>query len=270
MPKDRLIQSVKEAVQNTRSAPARAIATFKAHRAWQKHVLECQKVVYSETVTETDYKYVIDKTGLSAMITQLAALPKDKPYIGFDMGAKGLGHESPLCLIQIRDYLHNQSYLVDLLVLDKDAFKSKAADGKTTLKSILEDPNRQKLIFDARQDSCTLFANAGIKLQGVMDLQIMYMLTSDYCPGRRTGLKKVVELTCNLDFARWNLWNSNKDNSPGQHWVWENRPLAPEHRAYALGDVDLLGHMYDQISARLNERGMEWAQKWSAVEVQRT
>lgn len=86
------------------------------------------------------------------MVTQLAGLPMDRPYISFDMEAKGLGYDSPLCVMQIWDHLHEQSYPIDLLVLGRDAFKTKAEDGKTTLRTILEDPNRKKLIFDGRQD----------------------------------------------------------------------------------------------------------------------
>lgn len=95
------------------------------------------------------------------------------------------------------------------------------------------------------------------------------MLTSDSYPAKRTGLKKVVELTCMLGMTELNYWNANKADTPGQHKSWENRPLAPEYRAYALSDVELLGRMYDNMSVRLNETGMQWAQEWPAIEIQR-
>jgi len=250
-------------------APKKAVAKYKERRDWRKHVMDCRSVTLSEPKVGTDYKYVIDKAGLRDMITQLADLRTDEAYISSDMEAKGLGHESPLCVMQVRDHLHNQSYLIDLLVLGRDAFKIKSEHKKATLKTILEAPNRKKLIFDGRQDPCTLFANAGVKLQGIIDLQIMYMLTSDHCPPKRTGLKNVVELTCELSPVELSRWNPNKADSPGQQKIWENRPLAAEHRAYALGDVELLGHMYKNISARLNDKGIQWAQDWSAIEVQR-
>ncbi|KAK5938010.1 hypothetical protein PMZ80_009599 [Knufia obscura] len=238
-------------------SPKQATKKYKDNREWQEHVRECRDIVQSEAPANTSYTYVIEKDGVKDMVTKLADLPTDKPYIGFDMEAKGLGHTSRLCLLQIRDHLHDQSYLVDLLVLGKSAFKTKGKDGKTTLKMILEDPTRTKLIFDCRQDSCTLYANAGIKLRGVLDVQVMYMLTSDFCPQYRTGLAKVVKLTCQLNEDAKAKWDANKANTPGELKIWENRPLEAKYRAYALGDVELLGTMYEKISARLTREGME-------------
>ncbi|KAK5951116.1 hypothetical protein OHC33_007869 [Knufia fluminis] len=251
-------------------SPKQATKKYKDNREWQEHVRECRDIVQSEAPANTSYTYVIEKDGVKDMVTKLADLPTDKPYIGFDMEAKGLGHTSRLCLLQIRDHLHDQSYLVDLLVLGKSAFKTKGKDGKTTLKMILEDPTRTKLIFDCRQDSCTLYANAGIKLRGVLDVQVMYMLTSDFCPQYRTGLAKVVKLTCQLNEDAKAKWDANKANTPGELKIWENRPLEAKYRAYALGDVELLGTMYEKISARLTREGMEESARWSAIEVERT
>ena len=211
-----------------------------------------------------------DKFAVRGMVSVLATLPLDEPNISFDMEAKNLGHKSPLCLLQIRDNVNQHSYLVDLLVLSqKDAFDTPGHKTQTTLRDILEDPGRKKLIFDCRQDSCTLFGNAGIKLQGVLDVQIAYHLTNSAPPAYRSGLKLVVERTSGMSEDEYTDWVSGKNRGPN-HEQWQNRPIGPVNLAYALGDVKPLLQMYKNITERLNDEGKMWVEKWTAIEIERT
>ena len=133
------------------------------------NVSEARFAVAAEPESLTDYRYVTKCEQVAEMVTDLANLPTEHPNIGFDMEANNLGHMSFLSYLQVRDYHNRVSYLVDLLVLHKAAWTTTGADGQTTLKSIFEDPNCTKLIFDTRQDSACLYAKAGIKLRGILD-----------------------------------------------------------------------------------------------------
>ena len=238
-----------------------------------KHMLvnvsEARLAVAAEPESVTDYWYVTQSEHLAAMVTDLAKLPTDSPNIGFDMEANNLGHESFLSYLQIRDYHNRVSYLVDLLVLQKAAWTTTGADGRTTLKTIFEDPTRTKLIFDTRQDSACLYARAGIKLRGILDCQYLHMLTYNECPQSRPGLTQSIELLAKLSPAALQTWKGTK-TCHRDHGTWERRPVPAQARAYALGDVELLRAVHDTAECMLNDRGMALARHWSATEVWRT
>ena len=249
--------------------PKEVYNQYKKEKAWEIYRKECERVVKLDNTHKEDFTYVYDAENMQKMLTKLAALPPNKPYISFDMEANNLGHSSPLCTIQIRDNLNEHSYLVDLLVLGKKAFTTTSLDGTKTFKDILESPDYQKLIFDVRQDSCTLFANAGVKLQGCIDIQVMYLLTYDWPPTYRSGMAGVAELVCDLPADAMAKWQANKSFRPSSHKMWEQRPLSAQAKAYAIGDVEVLYHMHERIHERLNETGRKWALDWTAVEVEK-
>lgn len=88
---------------------------------------------------------------MQAMVAQFVLLPTAQPNISPDLEADNLGHESFLCLMQIRDKYNQPSFLVDILVPGgKKASEVKGHKIGETLRTILEDPARQKLIWDVR------------------------------------------------------------------------------------------------------------------------
>lgn len=50
-----------------------------------------------------------------------------------------------------------------------------------SLQSILESPKTPKVFFDVRTDSDALFAQFGIKLAGIIDLQLMELASRSRC-----------------------------------------------------------------------------------------
>ncbi|KAK5080728.1 hypothetical protein LTR05_008433 [Lithohypha guttulata] len=85
------------------------------------------------------------------MVAQLVLLSTAQPNISPDLEADNLGHESFFCLMQIREEHNQHSILVDILVLGgKKASEVKGHKIGETLRTILEDPARQKLIWDVR------------------------------------------------------------------------------------------------------------------------
>lgn len=66
--KERILRKIVAAKQRLNNvfvlALARAVAKYKDRREWQKHVVKCRRTTLSESVTEADYKYVIEEAGL--------------------------------------------------------------------------------------------------------------------------------------------------------------------------------------------------------------
>lgn len=235
----------------------------------RQYIARCRKAVEAETDEPDGYVYVTKPDHIAHMVSQLANLPTDKPNLGFDMEANSLGHESPLSYLQIRDYHNDVSYLVDLLVLQKAAWSTTGTDGSTTLKTIFEDQARTKLIFDCRQDSACLYGQAGVKVQGVLDCQYLHMLTMDRHPKFRLGLVAAVKQMASLSEQELAEWIRTKTGQRPRG-VWEKRPVPPECKAYAVGDVEILRAIYDTAETMLTEEALRVAGQWSAFEVGRT
>ncbi|KAK5942563.1 hypothetical protein PMZ80_005128 [Knufia obscura] len=228
-----------------------------------------RKAVAAETDKPDGYVYVTKTEHVANMVTQLADLPTNTPNIGFDMEANNLGHNSELSLLQIRDYHNGISYLVDLLLLQKAAWTTTSADGRTTLKGIFEDSTRIKLIFDCRQDSACLYAKAGVKVRGALDCQYLHMLTMDRFPKSRLSLAAAVHELAGLNKEEWMDWITIK-RSQREHGVWEKRPIPAECKAYAVGDVEILQNIYNGAEEMLEPEAIDLAAQWTAFEVQRT
>jgi hypothetical protein len=102
---------------------------------------------------------------------------RQSPGILLDCEGRDLGRVGgKLGLIQIG--VKQAIYLVDVITLPQ-ALKS--------LKSVLEDPSLQKVVWDGRMDFSELWHGHGIKLAGVLDLQLLgvYQGQSRGIPGPR-------------------------------------------------------------------------------------
>lgn len=269
--KERIESAPKNLVKVIRKRTEQVSRDIKAKREWRAHLKMCSEIVMLEPTIADGYLYITSKNSLRAMIEQLASLPTDEPHIAIDLEASDLGHKSPLCTIQIRVSLNNETFIVDLMVLGSSAFDIRS--GNHSLRSILEDAKVKKLVFDVRQDSCALYGNMKIKLRGMLDLQIMYMLQHfTETPRFRKGLEKVIraELKDIMTPEETTNWSNNKNIKITDYNVWQKRPIGLELMAYAAGDVLLLKKLYKKFWQNLDDEGKMWALDWSAVEVERT
>lgn len=158
---------------------------------------------------------------------------------------------------------------MDLLVLQTSAWTTTDMDGKTTLKTIFEDPARTKLIFDCRQVSACLYAKAGVKVRGALDCQYLHMLTTDRFPKFRLGLAAAVKQMAGLSLGEWGDWVTTK-RSQRSHGVWGTRPVPRECKAYAVGDVEILRAMYDTAESMLTKEAIGLAAYRTVFEIGRT
>lgn len=250
-----------------------AISTFSDYSLERKVGLARRNVLNEPHLLSALY-YVRTADQVREMVTTLAQLPKDRPWMSFDIEAFELGHTSWPALIQICDHQKSVIYLVDSFVLQHETWDTATSDG-TTLKSILEDPERKKLIYDCRQDSCCLFGDEvaeygkiGIKLRGIIDVQILHLLLMNEAPDLRKALPFSVEDMAGLPDKQLTEWKTNKTSLKGHNW--EIRPLTEMQKKYAAGDVELLYRMYLHAERNLTEWGMSCAEIYSQLEVQST
>lgn len=123
------------------------------------------------------------------------------------------------------------------------------------MKGILEFSKILKVFFDVRDDSDALYAHYGIKLNGIIDVQLMESANRSTTNSRRflCGLTKCVEAVLHgqerlqgrlrKDTGE-RLWNPEKR---GSYSVFNTRPLSKEIHAYCIGNVKHLPAVCQKI-----------------------
>lgn len=89
--------------------------------------------------------------------------------IAVDCEGIDLDRHGKLCLLALSPSVE-KVYLFDVSVLGRDAFTSEAAG--VTVKGLLESSAVRKLLYDVRADSDALYHQFGVRLAGILDLQI--------------------------------------------------------------------------------------------------
>lgn len=233
-------------------------------------------VLHFETEDEGTHINVTTKSRVRKMVTNLAILPRDGKTLAlsFDCEAVNLGRDGKDCYIQIRDHIHGQTYLVDLMILGMTAWNTCGKDNTTDLKQLFEDRKLIKLIFGVSGDSDALYWHYGIKLAGVLDVQYLDLLSNRRYQNWRPRYTDSMKNAGCLNDEENNDWNLHKHYSFGRssrgYDVFTDRPLPNELKMYAIGDVrytDLLAKHWVQY---LTARGIELAFQWTNFEIQRT
>ncbi|KAK3384020.1 hypothetical protein B0T24DRAFT_607158 [Lasiosphaeria ovina] len=177
-----------------------------------------------------------------------------------DLEGTALSRNGTVSLITSLVYPQRTTRLIDVLTLGKAAFTTPARDGRTTLKSILEDPTISKYLWDVRSDADALWALYGVGLRGVTDLQL---LENAGRAGNRKlirGLSKSIKRDLALTPADLDRWHRTK--TEGKRLMDENRfdvrPIAPDVVEYCLGDVALLPALHELYGGRVDA---EWLAK---------
>jgi exonuclease 3'-5' domain-containing protein 1 len=210
---------------------------------------------------------VVDtKEKVAEMVNNLTALPIDEPNIGVDLEGKNLGRDGPLYILIIHDHQAEHTYIVDVHTLQLDAFNACGADEEKNLRWILESPETSKLIYDVRQDSEALYHQFGIRLDGILDVQLFKladMSDSFESPALyRTGLYKAISHSIVMNWEVQNKWLHIKEVGeqlwdPDQGGSWDRFTEKNKCRAiieYCLVDVVHLRTLYRRYSKGLSER----------------
>jgi exonuclease 3'-5' domain-containing protein 1 len=191
-----------------------------------------------------------------------------------DLEGINLCREGTVPILTLLAHAHDrvgsdQLYLIDIKTLSSSAFATAAASSFNSagspwaLKKILESPNTNKVFFDVRNDADALYAHFGIRMQSVMDLQLMENASRpSNKQGKRLlhGLAICVEDVSSLSEDEKKAWAAAKKKkgqrlfSPekgGSFAVFNKRPLKDEIRIYCEQDVQCLPGLYKVYIHRL-------------------
>ncbi|MGB4406297.1 MAG: 3'-5' exonuclease [Sphaerochaeta sp.] len=138
-----------------------------------------------------------------------------------------------LCLVQIYD---GQEYFLI------DPFKV----SEVALKTFLEDPDLEKVMFDCASDSALVRKAYGIALANAFDIRVQ-ALALGYT-GNLTGL---IELHLGVQEEK-----STKSKKKNQMTNWLKRPLKEEQVQYALGDVAHLFALKILLTTLVEEKNL--------------
>ena len=213
----------------------------------------------SAAIASSSLKYtLIDKD--ESDVTSAVATLRESDKLAVDCEGMELSRDGKLTLLTIST--KEKAYVFDIMKLGKEAFE-------LGLKSLLENKEQTKLMFDCRRDSDAMYHQFGVKLSGVLDLQIMEILyretIGEFDIGRKEerlarygreeppiyvhGLKKCLQ---NYVHNNSYLLAKSRVSISTIKTGWVERPLPDTLLAYASVDVLSLFPLFDFFNAKLS------------------
>lgn len=129
---------------------------------------------------------------LNELSTNRPLIPTNAPVLYLALEGVNLGQDGKISILQLYDPTKHTIYLIDVNNLQKTAFTTVNSIGQS-LKIILETESIQKRIFDLRNDSAALFAHYGIRLDAIVDIQLLELASRNNSRILVAGLSKCVE-----------------------------------------------------------------------------
>ncbi|KAL2181542.1 ribonuclease H-like domain-containing protein [Thermothelomyces heterothallicus CBS 202.75] len=206
---------------------------------------------------------------VSALVDVLYAQPTAPPSLYVDLEGINLSRYGSISILQIYVHPLDQAYLVDIHTLGRTAFctpgPAYTASAGRTLRDLLEDGAVPKVFFDVRNDSDALYSHFGVRLEGVVDLQLMELATRPAPTAVRprnvfvSGLAKCIGVLAPAERA---AWAAAKDRGRrlfapelgGTYSVFNQRPLSEEVWLYSVQDVRFLPRLWALYDARLRRK----------------
>ncbi|KAI1341775.1 ribonuclease H-like domain-containing protein [Xylariaceae sp. FL0016] len=196
---------------------------------------------------------------------------ESQPNLYIDVEGIALGRSGPISLLTLLHYNQNMEkhvYIVDIHKLGSAAFTTRGSGfWSKNLKYILESHSIPKAFFDVRNDSDALYAQFGIPLAGIHDIQLMESATQETAEDRKflAGLNKCIkpvdmksELN-NTPNQYWIAWRRAKrmgkelfdPEKGGGYSIFSQRPLPPPILWYCVGDVQYLPELWKRYQGDL-------------------
>jgi len=222
-----------------------------------------------ENANEYDYKLVNDEIGLKDALAELKGQTAERnTLLAVDCEGDSLSRKGALTIITVAT--EEKVYIFDVLKLGQVVFSS-------GLGEILEDKSREKLTFDCRQDSDALWHQFKVKLNGVLDLQLLEVIyrrenpaasstvntprlsTTNTRGGRRNrrsqrtdeveiiyGFGRCIELYLQ-DEKLTKMKNKGKRLLKWDTKVWTRRPLTDDLIQYCVVDTMAMFRLYNKM-----------------------
>ncbi|KAK4983379.1 hypothetical protein LTR66_008847 [Elasticomyces elasticus] len=185
------------------------------------------------------------------------------PTLYLDIEGTKTSRHGTISIIELLIQGSSHVYLIDILTLGATAFTTPDRIGRT-FGTILQSATLTKAFFNVRNDSDALFALHGIKLQGIVDIQLLELAAR---PGNNKcylkGLAKCIELHCPMSRLERADWVVTKiagkrlfhPESGGSYTVFDERPLRSEIVKYCVQDVARLPDLWRVFEAGVSR---EW------------
>ncbi|CAD7936571.1 unnamed protein product [Amoebophrya sp. A25] len=190
----------------------------------------------------------------------------DERLIAVDFEGVKLNRDGPLCLIQMtlsRD--HSVVYVIDVFILAGAAISQVKTSRNTTLQSILESEEIEKVWFDPRNDADALFHQFGVYPKNVFDLQLAEVavrrsqgLNVSYVQGLNKVLLQCSALDATQKKFSENIGQLGKNlfepACGGDYSIFQKRPLDTNILVYSAHDarymLELRHHLLENIRDR--------------------
>lgn len=197
---------------------------------------------------------------LLPLLDTLNHLPTDPPSLFFDIEGVKLGRHGSMSLVSLYVAPQSTTYIIDVHILRAHAFHA-TDDTGNSLKALLENADIPKVFFDIRNDSDALYSLYGIRVNGVIDIQLLELATRKSSRDYVAGLAKCIEKDSTASAATKKRWHRIKDSvgrlydpqRGGRYEVFNQRPLKPEILQYCKQDVELLPTLWDAYSSTLRK-----------------
>ena len=216
-----------------------------------------------QQVSFLNYVLVDDEEQIADVVSKV----QKQDNIAVDCEGTELSRSGALTVLSIA--VEEQAFIIDIKKLGEKAFQ-------LGLKDILENGHQNKLLFDCRSDSDALWHQFQVKLNGVLDIQLMEILyreekaefdisnvESKLAEAARHGvpdekainlhsLKKVIETYLDneeLLSAKSLITMSDRDVKKD---IWDHRPLEDTLLQYASADVLSLLQLFEKFKSEIN------------------
>ncbi|KAI0379654.1 ribonuclease H-like domain-containing protein [Hypomontagnella monticulosa] len=219
----------------------------------------------TSTSTATIATLISSTAELEAFISSIST--SSKLYI--DLEGNNLCRHGTISLITI--LLHPQKIVrvIDVISLGEASFTTTSKDGKS-LKSIFEDPDIPKCLWDVRNDADALWAHYKVGLAGVVDIQLLENASR---AGEKTylrGLDKAIQFDLSLGFMERNLWIRSKKETKSlmSSNIFSARPVEAKTLQYCANDVIHLPELHALYLRRISRDWLAKAKEQSSRRVE--
>jgi exonuclease 3'-5' domain-containing protein 1 len=205
-------------------------------------------------------KFIEMEDDLRRVIETIENAPTNPPSLYLDLEGVNLSRHGNISILQIFISPLDEIYLVDIHTLKRKAFTASSLSSGETLLSILESPDIPKVFFDVRNDSDAFFSHFGVRLAGIIDLQLMELATRSSSKRCVNGLAKCIERDAPITETQRKIWKESKEKGRelfapelgGSFEVFNARPLPDSILAYCAQDVHILPRLWHHYERQLS------------------
>jgi exonuclease 3'-5' domain-containing protein 1 len=210
------------------------------------------KIIMTGLNKTNHYGYIDTEEKLSIAIEEIRQAIQKGETIAVDCEGVELSRFGSVTLVNIA--VRGQVYLIDILKIGSAAYDR-------GLRSILEDKSIKKLMFDCREDADALKHLYNVRLDGVLDVQLLEVMNRIIHRGY-TKIRSLIHCLKLFVFDEIMLEVKLKGTTYmyEDNKVWEKRPLSEDMLKYASIDVLALFKLYDALCYRVVAKA-----RWIAV-----